>query len=209
MLPSPLHLLSYVTLRAQFDERILVTGELTTLGYHLQGNLWIDDEFSLALLDEGLAADLDIAMMVRRDGLAGESTPKGILTKIKDTRLGKIVSEIEHDPSQASVGIGLALLEMGEESVVKTSLAIDNMIRDARRTGRHHELMIPMEHRDAGLTIHINGLPLNEAKGSATFAYAPQEILTPCRKMVWVTHCADDGPNSAPKKTKCPSRIRL
>ena len=164
MLPSPLHLLSYVTLRAQFGERILVTGELTTLGYHLQGNLWIDDEFSLALLNEGLARDLDIAMMVRRDGLAGESTPKGILTKIKDTRLGKIVSEIEHDPSQASVGIGLALLEMGEESVVKTSLAIDNMIRDARRTGRHHELIIPMEHRDAGLTIHINGLPLNEAK---------------------------------------------
>lgn len=163
MLPSPLRLLSYITLRAQFGEKILVTNELATFGYYLRQNLWVDDALNMMLLDDSVASDLDAAMTVRRDGLPGNDTPKGILTKLKNTRLGKLVAEVEHDPNQFSVGMGLAILEMGEDSVRKMSSTLDLMIRDAGRTGGHHDLTIPLEHRDAGLSIHVNSNPNQEA----------------------------------------------
>ncbi len=55
--------------------------------------------------------------------------------------------------------MGLSILEMNEESVRKMSSALDIMIRDTGRTGKHHDLSIPLEHRDAGLTIHVNADP--------------------------------------------------
>ncbi len=163
MLPSPLRFLSYITLRAQFGEKILITNELATFGYYLRRGLWVDDVYDMILLDDSVASDLDAAMTVRRDGLPGNDTPKGILTKLQNTRLGKIVAEVEHDPNQFSVGMGLSILEMGEDSVRKVSSALDLMIRDAGRTGRHHDLTIPLEHRDAGLSIHVNANPNRDA----------------------------------------------
>ena len=166
MLPSPLRLLSYVTLRAQFGERLWVENELTTFGFYLLRNLWIDDKLSLMMLDDSVASELDAAMLVRREGLPGEATPKGILTRFNHTRLGRIISEIEYNPNQFSVGMGLAILEMDEKSVGKISLVIDEMIRNAGKTGSNRNLTLPLKHRDAGLTIHVNGLPLNEAKNA-------------------------------------------
>lgn len=163
MLPSPLRFVSYITLRAQFGEKILVTNELATFGYYLRQNLWVDDALTMMLLDDSVASELDAAMTVRRDGLPGNDTPKGILTKLRNTRLGKLVAEVEHDPNQFSVGMGLAILEMGEDSVRKMSSALDLMIRNAGRTGGHHDLTIPLEHRDAGLSIHVNSDPIQEA----------------------------------------------
>ena len=163
MLPSPLRFLSYITLRAQFGEQILVTNELATFGYYLRQGLWVEGAHDILLLDDSVASDLDAAMTVRRDGLSGNDTPKGILTKLRNTRLGKIAAEVEHDPNQFSVGMGLSILEMGEASVRKLSSALDLMIRDAGRTGRHHDLTIPLQHRDAGLSIHVNADPNQEA----------------------------------------------
>ena len=163
MLPSPLRFLSYITLRAQYGERILVTNELATFGYFLRQNLWIEDGFNMMMLDDSVASELDAAMAVRRDNLPGNPTPSGILTKLQNTRLGKIVSQIENDPNQFSVGIGLAILEMGEESVRKISFLIDQMVRDSGRTGNHHDFTIPFKHLDAGLTIHCNALATETA----------------------------------------------
>ncbi len=156
MLPSPLRFLSYIILRAKFGEKILVTNELVPFGFHLRQSLWVDGDLSTMLLDDSVACDLDAAMTVRREGLPGEDTPKGILTRLQNTRFGKIVTAMEHDPNQFSVGIGLTLLEMGEESVRKISSALDQMISDAGRTGQHRDLTIPIERRDSGLTIHVN-----------------------------------------------------
>ena len=163
MLPSPLRFLSYITLRAELGEKLMVTNELATFGYYLRKSLWIDDAHDMMLLDDSVASDLDAAMIVRREGLPGNDTPKGILTKLHNTRLGRIVSEVEHDPNQFSVGMGLAIFEMAEDSVGKFSSALDLMIRDAGRTGRHHDLTILLKHRDAGLCIHVNSAPSPQA----------------------------------------------
>ena len=158
MLPSPLRFLSYITLRAQFGGKILVTNELSAFGYYLGSSLWIDDEIDMMMLDDSVASDLDAAMTVRREGLPGEAIPKGILTKLQNTRLGKIVTEVEHNPNQFAVGMGLSILEMGEDSLRKMSAVLDRMIRHAGSAGKHHDLTLPLEHRNAGLTIHINDL---------------------------------------------------
>lgn len=47
MLASPLRFLSYITLRAQFGDRLMVTNELATFGYYLRQNLWMEDGLDL------------------------------------------------------------------------------------------------------------------------------------------------------------------
>ena len=164
MLPSPLHFLSYIIWRERFDERVLATNEFPTFGFYLQNNRRVDSKFNLALIEPSMAGELDVAMAARRGGVPGESIPRGTLTKLNDTRLGKIISEIEHDPNRFSVEIGLAILEMPEEAISRISIAIDNMIQDSGRTGYHRDLTMAMKPIDAGLTIHVNGHPANEAE---------------------------------------------
>ncbi|MFT5613488.1 MAG: hypothetical protein ACI8Q6_000764 [Granulosicoccus sp.] len=65
-----------------------------------------------------------------------------------------MLSKVRHQTATGPQG--LSILEMGEDSVRKMSFAFDQMIRDAGRTGQHHDLAIPLEHRDSRLTIHIN-----------------------------------------------------
>ena len=164
ILSSPLRVLSYITLRAGYGKGILTESEITTLGYHLKGNLKIDDGFRQVLLDRKLVSELHAAMMVRRNGWPGESTPKGILTRFKDTRLEKIISEIEHDSNEFAVGMGLEILKMDGDSIAELSFEIDELVRDAGRTGRIVELTRRMGQSDAGLTIHVNGQPRTEAE---------------------------------------------
>ena len=53
----------------------------------------------LALGDD-ISAALDVAMAVRRDGIPGNRTPDGILTRLHETTLGRIIQEIESRPER-------------------------------------------------------------------------------------------------------------
>lgn len=94
MLNSPLYFLSYVNRRTQYADRVNSMNELTILSYHLKKNLWLDDEYDFVHLHDSIAADLDVAMMTRREGLPGKATPEGILTQNKDTVVAKIIKQI-------------------------------------------------------------------------------------------------------------------
>lgn len=85
MLSSPLHFLSYINRRTSDGETIFSTHELTVLSYHLKQNLWMDDEFTMMHLEDNICADLDLAMLTRRDKVQGVDTPEGILTKYEGT----------------------------------------------------------------------------------------------------------------------------
>ncbi|MEW6520831.1 MAG: NERD domain-containing protein [Thermodesulfobacteriota bacterium] len=82
MLQSPLHFLSYVNRRTLYGDKVFSTHELTILSYHLKQNLWMDGEYTMMQLGDDICADLDLAMLSRRDGVPGEQTPDGILTKV-------------------------------------------------------------------------------------------------------------------------------
>jgi hypothetical protein len=91
MLNSPLRLLSYIDRRVGYAERVHGTNELAILGFHLSQNLWFDDETSMAMVLDEFSLDLDTAMMVRREGVPGPATPKGILTKFTGTHVARII----------------------------------------------------------------------------------------------------------------------
>lgn len=122
MLQSPLHFLSYVNRRANYKDQLLASQELTILAYHLKQNLWVDPDMGLVHLCDDLSAGLDIAMAVRRRGADGAATPEGILTRLGETTLGRIVKEIEARPEPPIIDLGFLLLELNEDTI-KTQAA--------------------------------------------------------------------------------------
>jgi hypothetical protein len=156
MLESPLRLLSYFELRARFGDRLMSSHELTFLAFHLKRNLWLNDEYDFVMLEDDIAADLDIAMGARREGLPGLAMPEGIFTRTKNTAVGSIIAEIEALPDASTIDLGLLLLELGEETVEDISRGIIQICAGTRRDGKNHDFTVGLGTASAGLTIHCN-----------------------------------------------------
>jgi hypothetical protein len=159
-LDTPLLLLSYIKRRASYQEKIYAGHELTILAYHLKRNLWFETQFNMIQLGDDIAVDLDIAMMVRREGAPGPRTPDGILTRVRGTRIGKIVNGIESRPDPGTINLGFSLLMLAEDAVVNLSKAIDTIAQHSATDGRHHDLTMPMGESGEGLTVHCNTAPI-------------------------------------------------
>jgi hypothetical protein len=164
MLSSPLQLLSYIKRRVGYTEKVLAGHELTILAYHLKCNLWINEDFASAALDDGIATELDVAMNARREHLPGETTPDGILTRFQATAFGRIVESIETNPNPATMGLGFELLALSEDAALTVSGYIDRVVELARRDGRHHDFAARMAD-GWGVAIHCNDDPLELASG--------------------------------------------
>jgi hypothetical protein len=162
MLPSPLHFLSYINRRTEYDEKVLAGHELTVLSYHLKRNLWLEPNYSL-LLDDDLCADLDVAMMVRRDGLEGNATPDGIMTRIQDTKVSEIIRQIENNDDADSVDLGFLLLALSENTVIELSAGIDFIEAKAAVDLSNHDLTMEFDDTSTGITIHSNNDSLETA----------------------------------------------
>jgi hypothetical protein len=154
MLPTPLRFLSYINRRTGYHEQVLSVDELTILSYHLQTNLWVGDEYNMLVLDGGIAADLDVAMAVRRDGVSGRHTPEGILTHIAGTPVGRLVEDLEANGDLGTLDLGFLLLMLGEDSIVALNEALRRLADLARRDGKTHDLTFLLGVADSGLTIH-------------------------------------------------------
>jgi hypothetical protein len=163
MLDTPIMFLSYVNRRANYQEKVLAAHELTILSYHLKRNLWFDKKYNLIQLEDDFTADLDIAMMVRREGAPGPATPDGILTRFKGTRVGRIVSSIESRPDSGTINLGFALLMLSEDAVKNLSSVIERMAAKSAIDGCHHDLTMPMGESGEGLTVHCNIYPVSIA----------------------------------------------
>jgi hypothetical protein len=111
------------------------------------------------MLGDDISADLDLAMIVRRDGVAGNRTPDGLLTRIAKTTLGRFIKEIELRPDPATIDFGYLLLTLSEKSIVEISNGIDELVKRARRDGRNHDLTIGFGANSSGLTVHCNSDP--------------------------------------------------
>jgi hypothetical protein len=163
MLQSPLYFLSYVNRRANYGDQLLASQELTILAYHLKRNLWINPEVNLMHLGDEFSAGLDVAMAARRTGVAGATTPDGILTRFDSTTLGRVVKEIEARPDPATIDLGFLLLALSEDAVKDTSRAIDRVSARARADGKHHDLTLGFGAIESGLTVHCNDDPVSIA----------------------------------------------
>ena len=163
ILDTPLHFLNYLALRARVGTKLVVGQELTSLGYHLKHNLWLE-EYDMVDLGDDFTSSLDIAMSVRRLGIPGEPTPKGILTRFIGTPIGKLISEFEATGIPELVGIGMFLLQLGPESAKHINNGINRFVDSASRDGLQHDMSIPSEAEQSGFTLHVSSLPEEEAR---------------------------------------------
>lgn len=153
MLRSPLQFLSYVSRRANYDEQLMASQELTILGYHLTKNLWVEPDINLMHLSDDFSAGLDIAMAVRRTGMQGKATPAGVLTRFGDTTIGRIVREIENRPEPATVDLGFLLLAMSEDAVTDMSRVVERLAARTRADGKLHDATFGFK-EGSGITFH-------------------------------------------------------
>ena len=154
MLGSPLRFISYLHLRSRFGSKLLFGHENTLLGYHLKRNLWLENETDLLVLEDNCGVEVDVCMSVRRDGMPGESTPEGILTRLVGTRIAAIIAELEERPNPAAIQLGLLLLELSENAVEEISAAIDATVAKTAKDGELHDATVLLSDADAGVTVH-------------------------------------------------------
>lgn len=154
MLPSPLHFFHYLTLRSRFGDRLAGSHELTFLGFHLTHHLWFDDEYTMMALGDDFSVHLDIAMLARREGIPGASTPDGILTRLRGTTFGGLIHQIEASDDPDIGELGLLLLQLGEKTARSLSVGIDTLAKAARSDRRPHDLSLELGEAQSGLTIH-------------------------------------------------------
>ena len=162
MLASPLRFLSYLSLRARFGEKLMVSHEHTLLSYHLKYNLWLGNDTDLVWLDDDFSAHLDVAMAVRRDGISGAATPDGILTRFEGIPFAKIIAEIERAPNPVAIHLGLMLLELGEGTVQTINEHLERILAQTAEDGGLHDMTIGISGTSAGLTVHCSRLTDSE-----------------------------------------------
>jgi len=156
MLETPLAFLSYLDLRARFGKKFVVSHELSLLAFHLRRNLWPDDEFDSVALGDDTAIHLDIAMAARRDGQPGARTPEGVLTRRKNTTLGRIIMDIEARPDPAIIDLGLLLYQLHEDAWTTFCRCIDKIAALSRKDGLHHDFAGAFSIASSGITVHAN-----------------------------------------------------
>jgi Nuclease-related domain len=159
MLSSPLHLLSYIDRRTVYSGKLVASHELTILSYHLKQNLWLNQGHDLVILEDDISTDLDLAMLVRREGIPGRDTPDGILTRFGRTTLGRMVKAIEARAEPATIDLGFALLTLAEDTVVAISEKIDKISERAISDGKTHDFTAGVSEGSTGLTVHCNEDP--------------------------------------------------
>jgi hypothetical protein len=164
MLPSPLRFLSYINRRVGYTERLMATHETVILSYHLKKNLWIEEDVDMLTLGDDISVDLDVAMAVRRDGVNGQRTPDGILTRLNSTTVGRIITAIESRPEPGVIDFGFLLLAMSGKATTDASTGIDRAARLARRDGQTHDISLGFDAPKSGFTVHCSADPLPVAE---------------------------------------------
>ncbi len=154
LLTTPLHFLSYVQRRSEYFDKISASNELVNLGYHLRYNLWFKDEYDMIDLGDDFTKDLDIAMLVRREGFLGEATPKGILTKFLGTPFGDLIEHISNIKQDGALDLGFLLLQGSEGASRAFGDATKEITKRARQDYGHHDFTIAVA--DTGITFHCS-----------------------------------------------------
>lgn len=163
MLDTPLRFISYVRMRLESAQKLMMGHELTALAYHLRCNLFLDEQYNIVMLEDSIAADLDTAMTVRREGLPGQCVPPGILTKMKGTYYERLIEQIERRPHPAVLELGFTLLSMDGDSCNTVHRAIDGLTKMGKMDGQRHDFVLGMTEPGTGICFHCNPTPSEAA----------------------------------------------
>ena len=157
MLPSPLHIVDYLIKRGDYGNSVIVNHELSTLAVYINQNLSFQDEFKMIMLDDNVVCDLELAMMARREGLEDVPlTPDGLLTRFKDSYVGRLLDQVSFSKVYKLQQVGLHLLSLDEQSINFINEAIENIQKKYFIDHKNHDLTMSISASYSGLTIHCN-----------------------------------------------------
>jgi hypothetical protein len=163
MLATPLRLLHYMRMRVAVVEQVTLSHELNALAFHLSRNVLNDEKYNTIMLDDSISVELETAMTVRRDGRPGERTPAGILTRMNGTLYERLISQIEKRADPATLELGFDLLSMSENSCQNVHRALEIIAKKAQTDGKRHDVTLAGEGSNAGICLHCNPVPSQEA----------------------------------------------
>ena len=158
-LRSPLYLLDYLHKRSIYHNRIRSSHELVLLSYHLRRNLYLPPDYQFMMVEDDFLVDLDLAVHVRRRGIPGAATPPGLLTRNLDTPLGYVLEQIDKSVRPEIHQIGELILGLSGEAYEHLDGFIERVIDLTRDDGNNHDVTIPIEEDETGITVHCNLLP--------------------------------------------------
>ncbi len=159
LLETPLLLLSYLERRALYNDRVHANHELAVLGYHLKSNLWVEDSYDLVSMTEDLAADVDVAMMVRRAGVPGKRVPPGVLLEFRKGTIGRIIADLEQSTEPAKFDFGMMLLTLSGTTLSHLNKGIEHAGRLSRSDGKVHDFTLSVAEGHTGVTVHMSSEP--------------------------------------------------
>jgi hypothetical protein len=156
ILSTPLFFLDYIRKRADFGKSILSNHELVILSTYLKLNLHFDDNPNLIVLEDDISADLELAMLARREGEDCPSVPPGILTLHQGTHIGSIINDIKSSEDFGLLNLGYHFLSLSSDSINVLNDALEQMIDLYKVDKKHHDITVPLLKEKTGLTIHCN-----------------------------------------------------
>lgn len=153
MLERPIRFLSYLELRAIHGPKVLIHHEITLLSYHLKYNLWLEKEHDMVVFEDDFAADIEIAMGVRRMGQPGARTPRGVLTVIAGSRLDRLIRAIEANPTGTLTDTVMLAYQLAENGITELR---DNLEKVVATAGWRGESNFVLGFGGSGIAIHCN-----------------------------------------------------
>lgn len=163
MLSKPLYFFTYLDRRIEFHNRIITNQELTIFSHFIKRNLHIESNIEMMMLADDIASDIDAAMIVRREGLPGERIPDGILTRNKDTHIGRVIEGLISSSKAEDINLVSFLLSLSEDSVISISKKLEELRKEAVTDRRTHDLSVEFTTASTGLTIHWTTSPESES----------------------------------------------
>jgi hypothetical protein len=156
MLESPLFFIDYLQKRSDFADTLISHHELTILSVYIKQNLYFEDKPNMVLLDDDLSADLELAMLARRDGVDVPRAPEGILTVDPDTYVGAILEDIKHSSDYGLLQLGIHLLSISGDTKTQYNEVIAHLIKQCNADNKHHDVTFRFDEEKSGFTIHCN-----------------------------------------------------
>lgn len=175
-LRTPLYFLSYIDRRTIYNNKVFSSHELTVFSLHLKQNLWIDGECDMFMLQDDLCADLDIAMIARRQGISGKNTPDGLLTMHQDGFVKKVIRSLETENHKLAVDLGFLMLSLSSEAIENIDQMAKQTIYLSSIDKKHHDLSTVIG--DIGFTVHCNYYDKKIAE---------KQLYTHCIKRKYIT----------------------
>jgi hypothetical protein len=156
-LRTPLLFSDYLKKRALTNDSVVASHELVILAYHLRKNLHVGDDVSMISIHDSVMADLDLAMAVRRIGLDGPATPRGILSRFEGTELQPLFDAVNSSTRADVHRLGELLLDMDGKAADTLSRQIARIRHQTSIDGKEHDISMGFD--VGGITVHCNRLP--------------------------------------------------